>query len=397
MLLNLVAIVPLVLNALGNPLPGDHVYTAVALPSETPSLGETVFDLVYKIPTNDLQTYPFVNGPFNQSSNGTGTPSSNHSIAAQNGNGSKVLPFPLSDDGDAPEVTTKSPESDDSARRDLELLERSFESTTRKEIVTSWTSDSMRFNLSVAGNICADTPVGHFVSPRGAVSEDATLSTIHDAMKLPSSILYNYTLTTARGLASKINTTLDEALCGKSQGSTERELLQFTRRQAEDVDGFWTATVVKVFGGSGLAFGLFLVAINETHTVYEQAGAIAAITGAGVLANAVIDRLVQRQYLSSFEAFIINSFLCVCENLYNGWKATIGGTCATAATAWDGVKRLGATVSNVLHLTSFDQAQRARLSSTGASSTNLVGMDGSAHGSEQYASSVQGGGAVESC
>lgn len=225
------------------------------------------------------------------------------------------------------------------------------------------------YNISIPGDICADSVVGDLEAPSGRLIPNATFIDVYNAVDLPSTQLTNYTLTRALAVQSKLNTTLSNVICAPLP---DREL-RF-RYDPAHVDGFWSAFILAGLGVAGIGFaGLHEAIVRQSQgmiTVNEEVWILAATALTQYIVITIIFRLQHVRAFSRGEAFIFNTFIMVAERIAAGCQITWSRTCAAAAAMRLGIIKLSrATVESIQGF------EPRSLGSGGASSINLVGQD----------------------
>jgi len=252
-----------------------------------------------------------------------------------------------------------------------EATKRTYEPLQGKLFAASYNASDGNggYNISIPGDICANSVVGDLEAPSGRLIPNATFIDVYNAMDLPSTQLTNYTLTRALALQSKLNTTLSNVICAPLP---DREL-RF-RYDHADVDGFWSAFILAGLGVAGIGFaGLHEAIVRQSQgliTVNEEVWVLAATALTQYIIITIIFRLQHVRAFSRGEAFVFNTFIVVAEGIAAGCQITWSRTCAAAATMRLGIIKLArATVETIQGF------EPKYLGSSGASSINLVGQD----------------------
>lgn len=225
------------------------------------------------------------------------------------------------------------------------------------------------YNISIPGDICADSVVGDLLPSSGQLIPNATFADFYNATDLPSDELTNDTMTRALALQTTLNTTLTNVICPPLP---DRELL--FRYNPSEVDGFWSAFVLAGLGVAGIGFaGLHEAIVRQSQgsiSVNQEVWILTATALAQYLVITIIFRLQHVRAFSRGEAFIYNTFIAIGEQIAAGCAFTWSKTCAAPTTLRSGLSQLRrATVKGI-------QGFQARtLGSGGPSSLNLVGQD----------------------
>ncbi len=225
------------------------------------------------------------------------------------------------------------------------------------------------YNISLPGDICADSVVGSFKTPSGRLIPNATFMDVFDATDLPSDELANDTMTRALALQSTLNTTLLNVICPPQP---DRELL--FRYDPAEVDGFWSAFILAGLGVAGIGFaGLHEAIVRQSQgliSVNEEVWILSATALSQYLVITIIFRLQHVRAFSRGEAFIYNTFIGIGEAIAACCGVSWSRTCAAPGVLRAGLSRLSrATVQRI-------QGFEPRSMGTGgASSLNLVGQD----------------------
>jgi len=251
------------------------------------------------------------------------------------------------------------------------MTKRSYELLNGKILSASYNASDGHggYNLTLPGDICADSVVGNFKTPSGRVIPNATFTDVYNATDLPIDELTNDTMTRALALQSTLNTTLLDVICATLP---DRELL--FRYDPADVDGFWAAFILAGTGVAGIGFaGLHQAIVKQSQgliSINTEVWILSATALAQYLIITIIFRLQHFKMFSRGEAFIYNIFIVIGEGIAACAASSWSTTCAAPGALRSGLFRLSrATVGR---LQGFEPRS---LTAGGASSLDLVGQD----------------------
>ncbi|KAL8768190.1 MAG: hypothetical protein Q9209_005499 [Squamulea sp. 1 TL-2023] len=200
--------------------------------------------------------------------------------------------------------------------------------------------DGKGYNITLPGQLCANTIIGDFISPAGNLYPNASLATVHASLFLLSEqVLLSYTERRLIIAAKRLYDSLKPWICDPPAGGARALLFRY---EASDRTGQCCYAIL-----AGLAVPIFMgtMYIPLAHPGYtaQWSGtahwSVASFGFALLTAHTIIlDRLRRSELrLQRMEAATLNFFIIAGEQIRKALDASWGGICTTSAMLWEQV------------------------------------------------------------
>lgn len=198
--------------------------------------------------------------------------------------------------------------------------------------------DGRGYNITLPGELCAETVVGDFVTPAGNLHRNASLVTVHNSLSNLSPLtLRSFTERRLRFAQSRLYNALKPYMCDPPSGGS-RELL--FRYSTSDRTGDCCWALLSIFGSLAIWAGSMYVPLaNPVGTGNWTGNQVFGLATVGIALmvtyNVVLDRLRRQELtLQSWEANSLNFFIAAGEAIVQGLRASWGGICTAPAALW---------------------------------------------------------------
>lgn len=205
----------------------------------------------------------------------------------------------------------------------------------------TYNHDGEGYNITLPGQLCADTVVGDFISPAGKLYRNASLATVHTALVgLPPQTLLSYTRRSLDLAMHRLYNALEPWICDPPPSGSRALLFRYSRsdRSGECCYAVLAGLTIPIFGGS-MYIPLAHPGVTANWPGVAHWGV--ATFGFTLLTTymLILDRLRRQETrLQQMEASTLNLFIIAGEYIRKGLVASWGGICATSAMLWQQVE-----------------------------------------------------------
>ena len=208
---------------------------------------------------------------------------------------------------------------------------------------TTWSVDSMHYNISMMGSIKSSTNVGYYRYLGGTQTTSASMGDILNDLVGHAdgdTDIVLHTLRMARHLQNKAIDLLNHyIICGQDPAFTRALLADVS---SHNRDGFYTILIVKTITNFGMSYLLnYFKEFDDNLSGADAVFIAGTITGLTTLTSGIIDRLQdKKQAFSRLEAFLIESLLAIGHTILVSARYIFNHSCLSRESIGDVVPAL---------------------------------------------------------